>query len=132
MNKSILKGRLTADPEVRYGGQNNTAIAKFSIAVNRRGKDAGSDFIRCVAFGSLAEFADKYLEKGKEILVVGHIQTGSYSDKDGKKVYTTDVVLDEIEFCGSKGDQPSGNTEKKSDGFNFINMDVEMEELPFN
>ena len=112
MNKAILLGRLTRDPEVRYSqGQNGEqmAIARYSLAVDRRrarntGDDQQSaDFINCVAFGRQGEFAEKYLKKGTKIAVTGRIQTGSYTNKDGQKVYTTDVVIEEQEFAESKG-----------------------------
>ncbi|MCR5368391.1 single-stranded DNA-binding protein [Eubacterium sp.] len=109
MNKVILMGRLTRDPEVRYNsGQNGEqiAIARYSLAVDRRFKrdgDQQADFINCVAFGKLGEFAEKYLKKGTKIAVTGRIQTGSYTNKDGQKVYTTDVVIEEQEFAESKG-----------------------------
>ena len=107
MNKVILMGRLTRDPEVRYGGANNSAVARFSLAVDRRFKRDGdeqtADFINCVAFGRQGEFAEKYLKQGTKIAVTGRIQTGSYTNKDGQKVYTTDVVIDEQEFAESKG-----------------------------
>ena len=103
MNKVILMGRLTKDPDVRYSqGENATAIARYSIAVDRRFKKEGeqtADFIGCVAFGKLGEFAEKYLRKGTKVVVTGRIQTGSYTNKDGQKVYTTDVVVEECEFA---------------------------------
>ena len=96
MNKVILMGRLTRDPDVRYSqGENPTAIARYSLAVDRRfnrGDDNNTDFINIVAFGKAGEFAEKYLHKGTKVLVTGRIQTGSYTNKDGQKVYTTDVV----------------------------------------
>ncbi|MFV0520562.1 MAG: single-stranded DNA-binding protein [Lachnospirales bacterium] len=106
MNKVILMGRLTRDPEVRYS-QSATpmAIARYSLAVNRRFKREGepdADFINCVAFGKTGEFVEKYLKKGMLMSVVGNIRTGSYDDKDGKKVYTTDVVVEEHFFAESK------------------------------
>ncbi len=106
MNKVILMGRLTRDPEVRYSqSANPMAIARYSLAVNRKFKREGepeADFINCVAFGKTGEFAEKYLSKGQMISVVGNIRTGSYDDKDGKKVYTTDVVVEEHYFAESK------------------------------
>lgn len=106
MNKVILMGRLTRDPEVRYSqGENQTAIARYSLAVNRRFKREGdpeADFINCVAFGKQAEFAEKYLKKGTKMTITGRIQTGSYTNKDGVKVYTTDVIVEEQEFAESK------------------------------
>ena len=107
MNKVILMGRLTRDPEVRYSqGEQATAIARYTVAVDRRfRRDSDSqsaDFIGCVAFGRQAEFAEKYLRKGIKIALTGRIQTGSYTNRDGQKVYTTDVVVEEQEFAESK------------------------------
>ena len=107
MNKVILIGRLTKDPEVRYSqGEPPMAIARYTLAVerkfNRDGDDQTADFISCVAFGRLGEFAEKYLHKGTKIAVTGHIQTGNYTNKDGVKVYTTDVVVEDHEFVESK------------------------------
>ena len=106
MNKVILMGRLTRDPEVRYSaGENSMAIARYTIAVDRRFKrdgEATADFIGCVAFGRQAEFAEKYFRQGIRIVVSGRIQTGSYTNRDGNKVYTTDVVVEEQEFAESK------------------------------
>lgn len=109
MNKVILMGRLTRDPEVRYSqGERQMAIARYTLAVDRRGRrdagqDAQADFIRCVAFDRAAEFAEKYFHQGMRVLVSGRIQTGSYQDRDGKTVYTTDVVVEDQEFADSKG-----------------------------
>lgn len=108
MNKVILMGRLTRDPDVRYSqGENAQAIARYTLAVDRRFRREGSeqtaDFIGCVAFGKSAEFAEKYLKKGTKLVVEGRIQTGSYTNKDGNKVYTTDVVVENQEFAESKG-----------------------------
>ncbi|MFV0440198.1 MAG: single-stranded DNA-binding protein [Lachnospirales bacterium] len=106
MNKVMLMGRLTRDPDVRYSqSATPVAIARYSLAVNRRFKREGepeADFINCVAFGKTGEFAEKYLKKGQLINVVGSLRTGSYDDKDGKRVYTTDVVVDEHYFAESK------------------------------
>ena len=106
MNKVILMGRLTRDPEVRYSqGERPTAVARYTLAVNRTFKRAGepdADFINCVAFGRAAEFAEKYFRQGIRIVVSGRIQTGSYVNRDGVKVYTTDVVVEEQDFCESK------------------------------
>ncbi len=108
MNKVILMGRLTRDPEVRYSqGQdgNNTAIARYTIAVDRRYKKDGeqqADFISCIAFGHNGEFAEKYLHQGTKIALEGRIQTGSYTNKNGQKVYTTDVIVEGCEFAESK------------------------------
>lgn len=104
MNKVILCGRLTRNPDVRYNNKDNEAfcIARYTLAIDRRGKDAGADFISCVAFGKSGEFAEKYLSQGTKILVTGRIQTGSYTNKNGQTVYTTDVVVEEHEFVESK------------------------------
>ena len=122
MNKVILMGRLTRDPEVRYTqGDNPLAIARYSLAVDRRqarsnnGDEQTADFINCVAFGRTAEFAERYLRKGTKIAVTGRIQTGSYTNKDGVKVYTTEVVIEDHEFCESRNS--SGN----DGGFNGSN-----------
>ena len=139
MNKVILMGRLTRDPEVKYSqGENPTAIARYSLAVNRRFKRAGeadADFINCVEFGKLAEFAEKYFRQGTKIAISGRIQTGSYTNKDGQKVYTTDVIVEEHEFAESKASSGSGSNtppaQTSGDGFMNIPDGLE-EELPFN
>lgn len=106
MNKVILMGRLTRDPDIRYSqGENSTAVARYTLAVDRRFKrdsDQTADFISCVAFGRSAEFAEKYFHQGLKIVVTGRIQTGSYTNRDGVKVYTTDVVVEDQEFAESK------------------------------
>ena len=113
MNKVILMGRLTRDPEVRYsqGGENSLAIARYTLAVDRRfkrnGDDQTADFIGCVAFGRNAEFAEKYFRQGLKIAVTGRIQTGSYTNRDGQKVYTTEVVVEDQEFAESKASSDS-------------------------
>ncbi len=149
MNKVILMGRLTRDPEVRYSqGENATAIARYTLAVDRRfnrnNDENSADFIGCVAFGRTGEFAEKYFRKGTKVLITGRIQTGSYTNKDGVKVYTTDVVVEDQEFAesknssgagmdggyaggGSRGMQPQG----AGDGFMNIPDGID-EELPFN
>ena len=137
MNKVVLLGRLTRDPEVRYGGANNTAVAKYSLAVPRKFKRDGDqecDFINCVAFGKLGEFAEKYLRKGTKIAVVGRIQTGSYTNKDGQKVYTTDVVVENAEFGESKNNQQNNDNPPPAprDNDGFMNIDTDMDSLPFN
>lgn len=134
MNKVALIGRLTKDPDVRYSqnGDQQIAIARFSLAVDRRGKDQEADFISCVAFGKTAETIEKYLGKGRKIAIFGHIQTGSYTNKEGVKVYTTDVIADEFEFCDSKNAEltaPAQQTD--SNGFMNIPDDID-EDLPFN
>ncbi len=148
MNKVILMGRLTRDPEIRYSqGENATAIARYTLAVDRRmsrsntNGEQTADFIQCVAFGRSAEFAEKYLHKGIKMLVTGRIQTGSYTNKDGQKVYTTDVIIDDQEFAESKSasqnygggqaaapDRPSPSD--AGDGFMNIPEGID-EELPF-
>ena len=147
MNKVVLIGRLARDPEVRYS-QNDTsmAIARFSLAVDRRrsanNQDGQSaDFISCVAFGRTAEFIEKYFTKGRRRGVYGHIQTGSYTNKEGAKVYTTDVVVDEAEFVESSGDNTASDSgftapaqnqaAPAGDGFMNIPDGID-EDLPFN
>ncbi len=147
MNKVILMGRLTRDPEVRYSqGENAMAIARFSLAVDRRGnrnnpEGQTADFINCVAFGRQGEFAEKYFRKGTKIAITGHIQTGSYTNKDGQKVYTTDVIVDEQEFAESKnsnqggdngGFTPTRTAAPEQAGEGFMNIPDGIEELPFN
>ena len=139
MNKVILIGRSTKDADVRYSqGDKPMAIARLSLAVDRRFKKDGeptADFINCIAFGKTAEVIEKYVSKGTKIAVVGHIQTGSYTNKDGQKVYTTDVVIDEMEFCESKSnsqqnDRPQHMTSNENP--EWMNVLDDMEELPFN
>ena len=136
MNKVILIGRCTRDPEVRYSqGENATAVARYTLAVDRQFKrdgDQSADFINCIAFGKRGEFAEKYLRKGTKIAVVGRIQTGSYTNKDGQKVYTTDVIVDEHEFVESKASQRNcgDGAPVSSDGFTSIPDGID-EELPF-
>ena len=158
MNKVILMGRLTRDPEVRYtSGDQPMAIARYTLAVDRRqsrsnnnGDEQNADFISCVAFGRTGEFAEKYLHKGTKIAVTGRIQTGSYTNKDGVKVYTTEVVIDDHEFCESKNATGEGNGYSNGGNYNnnggnrsqaapsgagdgFMNIpDGIDEELPFN
>ena len=125
MNRVVLMGRLTRDPDVRYSqGDNSMAIARYTLAVDRRrsrssnsGDQATADFISCVAFGKSAEFAEKYLRKGTKICVEGQIRTGSYTNKDGVKVYTTEVAIDNQEFAESKNAQSSGADYGDSQGF---------------
>ena len=150
MNKVILMGRLTRDPDVRYSqGENASAFARYTLAVDRRFRrdgEATADFIGCVAFGRQAEFAEKYLKKGTKIAVAGRIQTGSYTNKDGNKVYTTEVVVEEQEFAESKAasdanrssmggsyQTPSAPNPMGAAGDGFMNIpDGIDEELPFN
>lgn len=142
MNKVILMGRLTRDPEVRYTqGDNASAVARFSLAIDRRFKKDGdhiADFISCVAFGKTGEFIEKYGHQGTKFVVEGRIQTGSYTNKDGQKVYTTDVVVEQVEFAESKA-SADGNTTNNTANSNaptdtsFMNIpDGIDEELPFN
>jgi len=142
MNKVILMGRLVRDPEVRYSGTDNSmAIARYTLAVDRRIKKDGennADFIGCIAFGKSAEFTEKYLHKGTKMVVTGRIQTGSYTNKEGQKVYTTDVVVEEQEFAESKNSAGSSNSgggsnysQSSGDGFMQIPDGID-EELPFN
>ena len=147
MNKVILMGRLTRDAEVRYSqGDASTAVARFSLAVDRRfkrdGDDQSADFINCVAFGRTGEFMERFGRKGTKFLVEGRIQTGSYTNKDGQRVYTTDVVVEQVEFAESKSSN-EGNTGgyvptnrptpsgAAGDGFMNIPDGID-EELPFN
>ena len=146
MNRVILMGRLTRDPAISYSQSgDNMAIARFTLAVDRRGRrqdgadQPTADFIGCVCFGRQAEFAEKYLRQGMKVAVTGRIQTGSYTNKDGQKVYTTDVVLDDIEFAESKTSQSDSDYQAPSrpapsaagDGFMNIPDGID-EELPFN
>lgn len=136
MNKVILMGRIVRDPEVRYGGANNTAVAKYTLAIDRKFKKEGdpqADFINCIAFGKLGEFAEKYLHKGVKIAVTGRIQTGSYTNKDGQKVYTTDVVIEEQEFCESKSQSNSQPQPAPINDNSWIDIPDGVEDsLPFN
>ena len=127
MNKVILMGRLTRDPEVRYTQGNNTAVCSFSLAVNRRFKQEGqpdADFINVVAWAKTAEFVSKYFTKGQQVAVVGRIQTRNYDDKDGKKIFVTEVVAEEVYFADSKKEQSTTT----SAGFMQIEEDSN---LPF-
>ena len=146
MNKVILMGRLTRDPDVRYSQTANgsMAVARYTLAVDRRFKkdgEANADFISCVAFGKVGEFAEKYLHQGTKIVVEGRIQTGSYTNKDGNKVYTTDIYVENCEFAESKSaaEQNGVNTAPKpskpsnvdADGFMSIPDNVDDDGLPF-
>ena len=136
MNRVILMGRLTKNPEIKYAGKDNDmAVARYTLAVNRRYKRDGeqeADFISCVTFGKSAEFAQKYLRKGIRIVIGGRISTGSYKDKDGKTIYTTDVIVEEHEFAqnkdGSGGEDLSETSKTDKDGF----MEVQDGEIPFD
>lgn len=149
MNKVILMGRLTRDPEVRYSqGENAMAVARYTLAVDRRvsrnnqNGEPTADFIQCVAFGRSGEFAEKYFRKGMKVVVTGRIQTGSYTNKDGQRVYTTDVVVEDQEFAESKnasqnngggGFVPADRPSPSDAGDGFMNIpDGIDEELPFN
>lgn len=146
MNRVILCGRVVREPEIRYSqtASGSMAVARYTLAVDRRIKRDGeqsADFISCVAFGKTAEFVEKYLRQGTKVLITGRIQTGSYTNKDGNKVYTTDVVVEECEFAesknanGSSPSQPASNMSAPamaSDGFMNLPLGVEDEGLPFN
>ena len=138
MNKIILMGRLTRNPEVRYSqGNNSTAIARFSLAVDRRFKREGepeADFFNCTAFGKQGEFVEKWLQKGTKILLSGRVQNDNYTNKDGEKVYSVQIIVEEIEFAESKSVSENNNTppvqNQNTDG--FMNIPDELaEELPF-
>ena len=148
MNKVILMGRLTRDPDVRVtAGEKQMTIARYTLAVDRRRKsDNGeqtADFISCVAFDRAAEFAEKYFHQGMRVLITGRIQTGSYTNKDGQKVYTTDVIVEDQEFADSKGagsgdnggfapgSRPMPAAAAPADGFMNLPIGVEDEGLPF-
>ena len=127
MNKVILMGRLCKDVEVK--GDSDKKVAKYTLAVDRKySKGEETDFINCVCFGKTADFAEKYLSKGKKIVVVGRIQTGSYTNKDNQKVYTTDVIVEEHDFCESKG--TSVPAPSKDDDFMEISKDT-LSDMPF-
>ncbi|RJW85222.1 single-stranded DNA-binding protein [Clostridiales bacterium AF36-10] len=138
MNKVILMGRLARDPEVRYSqGERSMAIARYTLAIDRRktqqNSDPGADFINCVAFDRAGEFAEKYFRQGLRVLISGHLQTGSYTNKDGQKVYTTDVIVESQEFADSRRDgSGAGSRGSKDDDFMNISDNVEDEGLPFN
>ena len=147
MNKVILMGRLTRDAEIRYSqGESSTAIARFSLAVDRRfrrdNEEQTADFINCVAFGRTAEFLERFGRKGTKFVLEGRIQTGSYTNQDGQRVYTTDVVAENVEFAESKNNSSAGNdfggapsapspSGAAGDGFMNIPEGID-EELPFN
>ena len=144
MNRVILMGRLTRDPQVRYTqGSNPMAVARYTLAIDRRGRrgqDGGeqtADFINCVAFDRAGEFAEKYFHQGMRVLVSGRIQTGSYVNKEGNKVYTVEVILDDQEFADSRGQEVNPQQREVQgndigDGFMSIPDGVEDEGLPFN
>ena len=138
MNKVIIIGRLVKDPDIRYSqGANTTCVARYTLAVDRKFKQEGqptADFINCIAFGKLGEFAEKYLHKGTKIAVTGRIQTGSYTNKDGQKVYTTDVVVEEQEFCESKSQSNSQPQATPSNDNSWMSIPDNLDDssLPFN
>ncbi|ENZ12818.1 single-stranded DNA-binding protein [Enterocloster bolteae] len=146
MNRVILMGRLTKDPDIRYTqGERSMAIARYTLAVDRRGRrgqdnaeQQTADFINCVAFDRAAEFAEKYFRQGMRVLVSGRIQTGSYVNQEGRKVYTTDIILDDQEFADSKGASGRGPEQRQvqgadiGDGFMSIPDGIEDEGLPFS
>ena len=138
MNKVIEIGRLVKDPDIRYSqGANTTCVARYTLAVDRKFKQEGhpnADFINCIAFGKLGEFAEKYLHKGVKIAVTGRIQTGSYKNKDGNTVYTTDVVVEEQEFCESKSQSISQQQTTQSNDNSWMSIPDNLDDssLPFN
>ncbi len=147
MNRVILMGRLTKDPDIRYTqGERSMAIARYTLAVDRRGRrgqdssaeQQTADFINCVAFDRAAEFAEKYFRQGMRVLVSGRIQTGSYVNQEGRKVYTTEVILDDQEFADSKGASGRGPEQRQvqgadiGEGFMSIPDGIEDEGLPFS
>ena len=144
MNKVILMGRLTRDPEVRYSqGERTMTLAKYTLAVDRRGRrsqdgnEQTADFLNCVAFDRAGEFAEKYFRQGMRVLISGRIQTGSYINKDGIKVYTTDIIVEDQEFADSKGAASGGQTNGRpepADADGFVNSpdNLEDDSLPFN
>lgn len=123
MNSVQLIGRLTGDPKISYGGATNTAISKFNVAVNREGRDKGADFVNCVAFGKTAELIEKYCSKGQMVAVAGSISTGSY-EKDGRKIYTTEVLTNRIEFL-SKSEKKDEERQDIPSGFSHA------DDIPF-
>ncbi len=133
MNNVVLMGRLTKDPDIRVAttGGGELKVARFTLAVDRRFKKDGeqaADFISCVSFGKTAEFIEKYGKKGTKFIIEGRIQTGSYTNKDNQKVYTTDVVVESVEFAESKKEAA---TNPPADSDDFVNVDFENDELPF-
>lgn len=131
MNKIELIGRLTKDPEIRQNGDNT--IARYTLAVDRKFKrenEPTADFLQCIAFGKTAEFVEKYFHKGNRMALTGRVQIGNYTNKEGQKVYTTDVIVEEVEFCESKSESTSAKSEIKDD--DFVNVDENIDDLPFN
>lgn len=138
MNRCILIGRLCKDPDIRWTqGQEQMCIARYTLAIDRPTKEKATDFISCITFGKTAEFAEKYLHKGMKIAVEGRIQTGSYTNKDGQKVYTTDVVVDKHEFCeradsNAQNAQPEAQSADWNEGFMHIPENADDAGLPWN
>lgn len=146
MNEVIMMGRLTKDPDVRYGGANNTCIAKFSLAVDRRFKRDGeptADFFNCTSFGKQGEFVEKYLKKGTKIVLTGELRNDNYTNKEGQKVYGMQIVTNTVEFAESKAasqgsqaankpNRPSQPVQDTDPGDGFMTMDGVEEDLPFN
>lgn len=130
MNKAILTGRLTRDPEIRVTQDGQTTIARFGLAVDRKQKEQKADFFNLTAFNKTAQFAEKYLKKGTKVNVIGHLQNDEYTNRDGQKVTSTIVIVEEVEFCESKKQEEK--TEEKPDGFMKIPDNIDNEELPFN
>jgi len=133
MNKCVLVGRMTKDPDLRFAAGSGTAVCRFTLAVNRRKKEDGADFINCVSFGKTAETIAQYFTKGRQIAISGHIQTGSYEAQDGTKRYTTDVAVENFDFIGeSKGNGENQSTRNSFDeGFNEDITPVNDSEMPF-
>lgn len=136
MNKIVLMGRLTKDPEVRYTqGEKSTAVASFSLAVNRKFKrenEPDADFFNCTAFGNQAQFVEKYLKKGTKILLSGRVQNDNYTNKEGQKVYSVRIMVEEIEFAESKGTDTGTQQDAPTENNGFMNIpDGLQEELPF-
>lgn len=130
MNKVVLIGRLTKDPDLKFTAGSGTAVSRFTVAVNRQFKKDETDFINCVAFGKTAETISQYLTKGRQIAVTGNIRTGSYDTQDGTKRYTTDVAVESFEFIGSKGNN-SSNNDSFNDGYNDEITPVDDWNMPF-
>lgn len=133
MNKVILMGRLTRDPEIR--GEGDKKVSRYSLAVDRKYKKDGeesTDFLNCVCFGKSAEFAERYLKKGTKIVVIGRIQTGSYTNKDGQKVYTTDIIVEEQEFAESKSASNESAQATTSNDNDFMDIPKSIaDDMPF-
>lgn len=133
MNKVFLMGRLTRDPEIK--GEGDKKVARYSLAVDRKYKRDGeesTDFLNCVCFGKSAEFAEKYLKKGTKIVVIGRIQTGSYTNKDGQKIYTTDIIVEEQEFAESKNASSESAQATKSSDNDFMDIPKSLvDDMPF-